>query len=98
MEENREPAAPDEYQRRIDAWAANRFNATVRPGSTEIAVDAAAYASGAWCSIGVSWKDERGQIQAVTLADDAWQYEFGTVIREILATELPAASEGTENP
>lgn len=84
----------DEYQRRLDAWAMQRFDTTVLPGTAKVSVDAAAYASGAWCSIVATWLDDGGAEHRRELADDAWQYEFGAVIREILAIELPPDAEG----
>jgi hypothetical protein len=76
-----------EFQRRIDAWIAQRWQVKVDPGSGSIAMDAAGYSSGAWCRIGVYWKSD-GKHGATDLEDNAWQYEFGQMIREIVEVEI----------
>jgi hypothetical protein len=77
----------DDPQDAIDEWIRRRWSVEVAPGSGEIEIDAAAYASGAWCNIVVSWKTPNGQVGARELKDDAWQYEFGTIVREIVAVD-----------
>lgn len=76
-----------EYDLRAEAWVRKRYpSADPDPGSVEFANDCAAYASGGWASVDVSWT-EAGQAQVRTLSDAAWQYDWTTIIRELLEVD-----------
>lgn len=79
-----EPTAPTEYDRRAAAWVRKRFpGANPDLGSVEFSTDCAAYASGGWATVDVSWTEAR-QPKSSTLIDDAWEADLTTVIREIV--------------
>ena len=75
-----------EFDRRAQAWVKNRYGVIPDLGSVEFATDCAAYASGGWASVDVSWT-ENGQVRCVDLIKDAWQADLTTVIRELVGTE-----------
>ena len=77
-----------EYDRRAEAWVRAKYPGTQPdPGSVEFSNDCAAYASGGWASVDVSWT-ESGQGTCKELSACAWQYDWTQVIRELLEVEL----------
>jgi hypothetical protein len=92
-------ATPDEYDRRAAAWLRNRVpGANPMVGSVEFTTDCAAYASGGWARVDVTWTEPSGsrllsgeplpgEHKHTTLIDDAWEADLTTIIRELLATD-----------
>jgi len=77
-----------EYDRRAEAWVRARYpRAQPDPGSVEFSNDCAAYASGGWASVDVSWA-ENGQVHCESLSEAAWQYDWTQIIRELLDIDL----------
>lgn len=74
----------NEYDRRAAAWVRKRWpDARPDEGSVSFSTDCAAYASGGWAKIDVSWT-EGGTTRAYDIADDAWQYDLTQIIRELI--------------
>jgi hypothetical protein len=81
--------AVSEYDRRAEAWVRARYPAAhPDPGSVEFSNDCAAYASGGWANVDVSWT-EYGQPRAQELSGEAWDYDWTQVIRELLEIDIP---------
>lgn len=81
-------AEPTEYDRRAAAWVRRRFPGTDPDlGSVKFSTDCAAYASGGWAQVDVSWT-QGGQAAGNMLIDDAWQADLTAVIREIVDMPL----------
>ena len=80
--------AVTEYDRRGAAWVRLRFpGADPDLGSVKFSTDCAAYASGGWAQVDVSWT-ESGRPCGDTLIDDAWSADLTTIIREIVDMPL----------
>lgn len=87
-----------EYDRRAEAWVRARFpGASPDPGSVEFSNDCAAYASGGWANVDVSWT-EGGAVRAQNLSESAWNYDWTQVIRELVDMPLKHDEPGTVRP
>ena len=75
-----------EYDRRAQAWVKNRFGVVPDLGSVEFSNDCAAYTSGGWANVDVSWT-ANGRPGGSSLSESAWQFEWTEVIRELVDTE-----------
>jgi hypothetical protein len=83
-----EPTTATEYDRRAAAWVRWSFpGASPDLGSVEFSTDCAAYASGGWAKVNVSWTEAR-QPKSSELIDDAYNADLTTVIREIVDMPL----------
>ena len=81
-------ATPTDYDRRAAAWVRKRFpGAKPDLGSVKFTTDCAAYASGGWARVDVTWA-EGGAAKDDTLIEDAWAADLTTIIREIVDMPL----------
>lgn len=81
------PKPVSEYDRRAQAWVAQKYGVTPDLGSVEFDNDCAAYASGGWANANVSWTVD-GAYGGSELSSSAWQFEWTQIIRELVEIEL----------
>ena len=83
-----------EYDRRAEAWVRAKYpGANPDPGSVKFTADSAAYASGGWSHMDVEWT-ERRYPKGEEIKDEAWQFDWSQIIRELLEIDPETGQSG----